>query len=563
MRYERQYSMMRERTLKRTAAIFSAIFLFNISMGQGAYIPPEKPTLIIGIVVEQLRYDQIERFRSRFSENGIRKLLNEGTFFQNASFQYMLTQSAPGHATIATGAEPSFHGITSDSWYLPLRNEQVYCTKDINVNPTGGSIECGLHSPVNLQASTFADELKVSSGGRSKVFAVGMKEHAAIISAGHAADGAYWYDNIAGTWMSSSYFYDSLPSWVNDYNAMKYAESFLNNPWTPARQPADYSDCVADSCKFEAGFNGQNYFPYDLRKLSSRGKDGKNRDYSILAETPFGNTFTTGFAKKLIEMEGLGKDDVTDFISICYTATDYIGHRFGPSSHEMADAIIRLDMEIEDLLRYLNDNIGKKNILIYFTSAHGISEVPGILESMKVPSGYFRQDQALSLLKSYLKALYGDGDWVKGYSEKQVYLNRTLIEDAKIPLEDIQKKVARFLIQFSGVSAAYPYSAFEANDFSSGNLKRIINNFSPQRSGDVIVTLNPGWVEKEGISVTNHNSPYECDSHVPLIWYGWSVSRTAVNRKVNMADIAATLSSLCKVPYPNACTGEPMFELFR
>jgi len=555
--------MKREEILKRTAIIFSAIFVFNMALGQGAYIPPEKPVLVVGIIVEQLRYDQIERFRNRFGENGIRKLLNEGTFFQNASYQYILTQSAPGHATISTGAEPSFHGITSDTWYLPLKNEEVYCTKDINVDPVGGSIEAGLHSPLNLQASTFTDELKVSTGGRSKVFAVGMKESSAILSGGHASDGTFWYDDISGDWISSTYYMTFLPSWVNDFNATKYSETYLNNPWNLSRPVQDYFDCVPDSSKYEAGFKGQNFFPYDMRKLSSKGKNGKDRDFSILRATPFGNTLTTDFAKKVIEMESLGKDDITDFLAICYTSTDYIGHLFGPSSYEMADAIMRLDKDIESLLKYLNDNIGKKNILVYFTSAHGISEVPAILEEMKVPSGYFRQDQALSLLKSYLKAVYGDGDWVKGYSEKQVYLNRTLIEDAKIPLEDIQKKVARFLIQFSGVSSAYPYYAFEANDFGNGNLKRIINNFSPQRSGDVIVTLNPGWVEKEDNYVTNHNSPYECDSHVPLIWYGWSVSRAAVTRKVNMADIAATLSSLCKVPYPNACTGEPMFELFR
>jgi hypothetical protein len=167
------------------------------------------------------------------------------------------------------------------------------------------------------------------------------------------------------------------------------------------------------------------------------------------------------------------------------------------------------------------------------------------------------------LLRSYLNAVYGEGNWVKGYSEKQIFLNRTLIEDARIQLEDIQKKVARFLTQFTGVSSAYPYSAFEANDYGNGHLKRIVNNFSPQRSGDVIVTLNPGWVEKEEGHLTNHNSPYQYDSHVPLIWYGWTVNRATVMRNVNMTDIAPTLSSLCKVPYPNACSGEPMSELFR
>jgi predicted AlkP superfamily pyrophosphatase or phosphodiesterase len=555
--------MIGVKTIKQAATILLLIFSFTGLMGQGAYIPPDKPKLIIGIVVEQLRYDQVEKFRSKFCENGIRKLLNEGTFFQNASFQYMLTQSAPGHTTISTGAEPSLHGITSDSWYLPLKNEQIYCTKDASVNPAGGSYESGLHSPVNLQVSTFSDELKMATNRKSKVFAVGLKENSSIFSAGHAADAAYWYDNTTGTWMTSSYYIDSLPSWVNDFNALNYPEKYLTNSWTLLRPYQDYSDCISDTNKFEAGFNGQNYFPYDLKKLSTRGKAGTDRDYSFLRETPFGNTVTTEFAKRLIEKEGLGKDDVTDFLTVCYSATDYIGHRFGPSSFEMADAIYRLDKDIEDLLKYLNETMGKKNILVYFTSAHGISEIPGVLESIRIPAGIFKQDQAIYLLKSYLKASYGDGEWIKGYSEKQLFLNRTLIEDAKIPLEEIQKKVARFLVQFSGVAAAYPYSAFEANDFGNGNLKKIINNFNPQRSGDVIIVLNSGWVEKESNYVTNHNSPYEYDSHVPLIWYGWSVNRATVTRKVNMTDIAATLSSLCKIPYPNGCTGEPMFELYR
>jgi predicted AlkP superfamily pyrophosphatase or phosphodiesterase len=551
------------KVIKGGAVILLGLLITNELKGQGAYLPPEKPSLVIGIVVEELRYDQLEKFRNRLGENGIRKLLNEGTFYQNASFQYMLTQSAPGHATIATGAEPAFHGITSDSWYLPLKNELVYCTQDVSVDPAGGTIESGLHSPVNLQASTFSDELKIATNSKAKIFSVGLRDNSAIFTAGHAADAAFWYDNSKGYWISSTWYVDSLPSWVNDFNAMKYPETLLNNSWTLSRPRQDYSDCQPDSSKYEFGFNGITWFPYDLKKLSSKGKSGSQRDFSLLRETPYGNSLTTSFAKKLIEMEQLGKDDITDFISICYTSTDYIGHRFGPSSYEMADAIFRLDREIEDLLKYLLETLGKKNILIYFTSAHGISEIPGILESNRIPSGYFRQDQALYLLRSYLKATYGDGDWVKGYSEKQVFLNRTLIEDAKLPLEEVQKKVARFLVQFSGVSAAYPYTAFEANDFNNGNLKRIMNNFSPQRSGDVIITLNSGWVEKEGDNVTNHNSPYDYDSHVPLIWYGWSVNRASVTRKVNMTDIAATLSSLCKIPFPNACTGEPLFELFR
>jgi predicted AlkP superfamily pyrophosphatase or phosphodiesterase len=549
--------------MKRLVIIFFLILVFVKLYGQGAYLPPDKPKLVIGIVVEELNYNQLEKFHDKLCENGIKKLINEGTYFKNASYEYLLTQSAPGHATIATGAEPSFHGITSDNWYTPLKNELINCTKDVSVNSVGGSFESGLHSPVNLLVSTFSDELAIATNKKAKVFGVGLKESSAIFSAGHTANAAYWFDNTTGTWMSSSYYISALPDWVNDFNAMKFSDTYLNSTWNLLRPAKDYADCLPDSNSFEIGFNNINYFPYDLKKLRSGNTFSSKNDYSLLRETPFGNSLTTNFAIRLIQKERLGKDDVTDYLSICYSATDYIGHRFGPSSVEMGDAILRLDDDIKNLLTFINDSIGKKNVLIYFTAAHGISEIPAVLEKNRIPSGYFQQNQALQLLRSYLNAIYGEGEWVKGYSERQIFLNRTLIEDARLSLDDVQKKVARFLVQFTGVEAAYPYSAFEANDFGNGNLKRIINNFSPQRSGDVIVILNPGWVEKVSDFVTNHNSPYEYDSHVPLIWYGWTVNRSTVTRQVNITDIAATLSTLCKIPYPNACTGEPMFELFR
>jgi predicted AlkP superfamily pyrophosphatase or phosphodiesterase len=546
--------------LLAAAILTTAVFHIN---GQSAYIPPDKPRLIVGIVVEQLKFEQLEKFRDRLSENGIKKLINEGTYFRNASFEYMLTQASPGYATIASGAEPSYHGITSDSWFVPLKNELINSTKDNSVNPIGGSFESGLHSPANFQSSTFSDELSMSSKKKSKIFGVGMSERSAILTAGHSANAAYWFDNTTGTWMSSSYYINNLPSWINDFNAMGYAENMINGTWNYFKSEANYSDCLPDSNKYESGFNGVGYFPYDLKKIRTKWTLGSKKEYSLLRETPFANSLTTTFAIKLIQSERLGKDDNTDFVSICYTATDNIGHRFGPSSVEMGDAIFRLDDDISHLLTFLNDSIGKRNVLVYFTSAHGVSEIPQVLENNHIPAGYFQQNQALQLLRTYLNAIYGEGDWVKGYSERQIFLNRTLIEDARLSLDDVQKKVARFLVQFNGVSAAYPYSAFEANDYNNGHLKRIINSFSPQRSGDVIVVLNPGYIEKDGDYVTDHNSPYEFDAHVPLIWYGWTVNRASVARKVNMTDIAATLSSLCKVPFPNACTGEPLQELFR
>lgn len=552
----------RDKIIKHTI-LSSFLILIHLNLSsQTAYIPPEKPKLIVGIVIEQLRYDQLEQFKDRFGENGIRRILNEGTYFKNASYEYMLTQSAPGHATISSGTEPALHGITSDYWYVPLKNELIYCTQDNQVDPVGGSYESGLHSPVNLLSSTFSDELLMATKGRAKVFSVGLKESSAILSSGHTANGVYWYDNISGTWMTSTWYSDSLETWVKDFNALMLSEVYLNNPWTLLKERAAYSDCLPDSSLLETGFEKRNYFPYDLKKLSSKGLLNARRDFSMLRETPFGNSFTADFAIRLMKEEGLGKDDITDFISISFGSTDNIGHRFGPSSVETADAIFRLDRDIARILSFLNDSIGKRNVLVYLTSAHGISEIPGVLEKNRIPGGYFRQTQAIQLLKSYLNAVYGQGDWVKGYSEKQIFLNRTLIEDAKIPLEEVQMKVSRFMVQFSGIASAYPFSAFEANDFGNGHLKRIVNSFTPQRSGDVIITLNPGWIERSD-NIADHNSPYEYDSHVPLLWYGWTVNRATVTRKVNISEVAPTLSSLCRIPFPNASTGDLLLELLR
>ncbi len=540
------------------------ILLFSVeSFSQGAYIPPDKPKLIVGIVVEQLRFDQLEKIRDKLGENGIRKLLNEGTTYRSASFAFLLTQAAPGFSTISTGAEPSLHGIPSDSWYEPLKNGLIYCTRDLQARAAGGSFEAGQHSPVNLLATTFSDELRLSSNKKAKAFGIGFREYSAILSAGHSGNGAFWFDDVTGSWMSSNYYMEQLPGWVNDFNALRKCDNYISGIWDRLKDLSYYQIALSDSLPPEAGYNGRTDFPYDLGKMSLVTGTRDQRQYSLLKETPFSNSLTTEFAIRLLENEQLGTDDETDFLSIAYSATDYIGHRFGPSSDEAFDALYRLDKEVEELLNWLNDKIGKKNVLVYFTAAHGVGEVPAILKANRIPGDYFNQNQALMLLRSYLNAVYGEGAWVKGYHERQIFLNRTLIEDARIPLEEIQDKVSRFIIQFSGVAAAYPYHAFETNSFPNGHLKKISNNYSPLRSGDITIVLQPGWVDKGENIITNHNSPYDYDSHVPLIWYGWSVNRAVVARKVNMADIAATLSTIARIPLPNACTGEPLTEILR
>lgn len=549
--------------MKKRATILYFL-LFSIAAGaQTAYIPPDKPKLVVGIIVEQLRYDQLERLWGVLPDKGLKRMVGEGTYYRNASADYLSTQAAPGFATISAGTAPSAHGITSDTWFHPFNDQMIFCVQDPGASPIGGSFETGLFSPVNLLSSTFADELQMATCGGSKVYGIGIKEMGAIITAGHAADGAYWYDDRTGTWMSSNYYCNTLPPWLMDFNAMLLPGQYLNHPWQPMMDPSLYPGCQADSSLLERGFEGQTWFPYDLKTMSTSGKLlNVTRDYSLLRETPFADEFTTELALRLIENEQLGQDDVTDYLAITYSATDYIGHRFGPSSVEASDALVRLDRNIGQLLDKIDKSLGKKNVLVYFVSAHGVSEIPALLEKSRVPSGYFKLNQSLQLLRSYLNAIYGQGDWVKGFFDNQIFLNRALIEDAKIDLEEIQKKVARFMVQFSGVATAVPTSAFEMSDFSGGMLLKMNNNFSQQRSGDVMIALNPGWVEKTD-NVTGHSSPYEYDSHVPLIWFGWTASRSSVTRSVTTRDIAVTLSVLCRIPLPNAASGDPLHELFR
>ncbi|MGM0666316.1 MAG: alkaline phosphatase family protein [Bacteroidota bacterium] len=552
--------------MKRVKGFLLMLFILQQAFAQNAYIPPERPTLVIGIVIEQFRYDYIDKYWDIFSEGGFKKLINEGTFYKNASYDFFLTQSAPAHATLSTGTVPRHHGIVADSWYQPLRDEIIYCTSDNTVNPVGGSFERGLHSPVNMLPSTFGDELKLATGGRARVFGVGAQEHSAILASGHSADAAYWYDNVSGTWMTSTHYLDSLPGWLNDFNSMRLADTYLDSQWTMLLDKSIYKNiCLPDTNNYEMGIDGRSVFPYDLDKMSTSAVLGifnKKRDYSLLEEVPASDTYTADMAIRLIEEEALGEDDITDFLTITFSATDNIGHNFGPSSVEMADAILRLDRDIEHFLSYVNDKLGKKNVLIYLTSAHGIAEIPAVLSDNKIPSGYFRHNQAMTLLKSYLNVIYGQGNWVRGYYEKQVYLNRTLIEDSGLELSDIQLIASRFLAQFTGVSNAVTATVISDNEFTRGHYAKMRNSFDPLRSGDIILNLEPAWVEND-LRVTNHNSVYEYDSHVPLVWYGWKVNRANVTRRVNMNDLAATLSALCRVPFPNACIGEPLNELFR
>lgn len=533
------------------------ILLLAVSFVSGqSKIPPERPKLVIGIVVDQMRYDYLTRYWDKFGKGGFKRLVQEGTVCNNTNLNYLFTQTAVGHASIFTGATPSVHGIVSNDWYSRTKKVKEYCCEDKKAIAVGGDPRSTSGSPRNLMTSTIGDELKLFSNGKSKVFGISMKDRAAILSAGRMADAAYWYDDYSGEWMSSSYYMDTLPKWVKKFNKKDLSGFYLDKIWEPLLPMEKYIESLPDVNKYETGIERTyKVFPYDFPLFSVDQR--KNKKYGLLRYSPFGNTYTKDFALAAIDNENLGKDEFTDMLIVSFSPTDYLGHYFGPRSIEVEDAYLRIDQEIEHFLVFVDDMLGKENVLVFLTSDHGVSDVPQYLVDLKSNAGIFKQNYAIALLKSYLNALYGEGEWITEYIEQQIFLNHELIEKAKIPLDEIQRKAADFVVQFSGVSHAITASTLTGTNFTEGIQDRIQNSYYAPRCGDILISLMPGYIEDVSYSTT-HNSAYSYDTHIPLIWYGWKIKRNVYNKDVEVTDIAPTISTLLKINFPDGSFGKPI-----
>ena len=543
----------------RISFFFVFVFLSQISYSQGnKRIPSEKPRLIVGIIIDQMRYDYLFRYWDKFESRGFKRLINEGTFCKNANYNYLFTQSGPGHATIFSGTTPSHHGIISDHWYLRLKEKTVGCTEDEKENTVGGSYEAGRMSPRNLLSTTLGDEMRLSNNFNSKVYGIAMEGNASILSSGHTANTAYWFDGESGNWVTSSFYRDSLPGWVKEFNNKKFPDIYLEREWTTLMPIELYTESLPDYNYYEIGFGNQITFPYNLYEISKVKK--KKKSYEILKSTPFGNTFTKDFVIATIVNENLGQDEYTDLLTVSFSATNYIGQLFGPTSVEVEDTYLRLDRDIAHFLDFINENIGKENVLIFLTANHGVAHIPKYLIDLKIPAGYFNQNSSVSLLKSYLNIIYGSGDWIQFYYAQQLYLNHNLIEDSKLSLEEMQTRVAHFFLQYKGVANTVTAHTLQTTNFTNGILEMVQNSYNQKRSGDIIINFDPGWVEKSKNS-TAHNSAYTYDTHVPLIWYGWKINRRTISKPIGIIDIAPTISTFLNISFPNACSGKPILEL--
>lgn len=543
---------------KTILSIFLTLISLTITAQETAIIPSEKPRLIIGIQISQFRFDFIPRYWDKFGDNGFKKLINRGSYCENTSFNYLFSDIGVGSATIATGTNPAMHGIVASSWYNNLRDQIIDYVFDSKVSTVGGEYEAGQYSPHNLMTTTWADEVKIADNFRSKVISVSLDPAPAIFSAGHTADAAYWYDSKHGTWISSSFYLDSLPHWVVDFNGKELADTYLEKEWTTILPMSEYTASLLDNNEYEKGMFGQNVFPYIIKDLSK--KFDRKEKYEVLRYTPFGNNLTKDFAISAIVNEELGQDEFTDVLTISFTVNERIGNLYGPLSVEVEDLVLRLDQELAHLLDFVDQTIGKENVLFYLTAEHGVVHVPEYLRDNKIPAGHFNASSAISLLGSYMNNIYGKGDWIKQYHGQQIYLNRTLIEDANLSLANVQTNVANLMLQFSGIANTVTATTLQNTNFTEGIFKTMQNGYNQKRSGDVLINLKAGWVENPDLN-SDIAPAYGHDHRVPLIWYGWKIGRNSIKRPVDLIDIAPTISTLLEISYPNSASGTPILEI--
>lgn len=511
----------------------------------------EKPKLIIGVVVDQMRYDFLYRFENKYGENGLKRLLREGYSFENTHYNYAPTYTGPGHAAIYTGAPPAYSGIVGNDWYERSINKSVYVTEDKNCKTVGSTSNAGGMSPLNLLSTTITDELKMYTNQRSKVFGVALKDRGAILPAGHVANGAYWYDGLTGNWISSTYYMQQLPGWVARFNEQGLAQKYLTKTWETLLPLDQYDESTPDNVPFERAFEGEGapVFPHQIAKINKAKKE-----YSLLRSTPFGNTYTLDFALELLRQERLGLGQFTDFFTLSFSSTDYVGHQFGPNSIELEDTYLRLDKEMERLLNFVDTNYGRDNVLIFLTADHGALPSPGYLKSIGIHTGALDLS-CIDSLKIHLNRMYGSGEWIEYYQNQQVYLNRKLIAKRKLTLQDVQKETASYLQQFEGIYEAIP--SLDLRTQGQPLLTAIQLGFYPNRSGDVIIVLQPGWLDEPllGQGGTSHGSAYSYDTHVPLVWYGWKTNPGKSNEPACITDIAPTLAALLQITEPSASLG--------
>ena len=517
----------------------------------------ERPKLVVGIVVDQMKMEYLYRFSNDFSANGFKRLMNNGYTFHNMHYNYMPTYTAPGHASIYTGTTPSTHGIIGNEWFNKAVGKDVYCTDDASVKTIGNGTEKeGAMSPKNLFSTTITDELRMATNFKGKVIGLSIKDRGAILPAGHFANWAFWYSKT-GAFISSTFYGAALPNWVTEFNQEKRYMNYINKGWDLLKPIATYNESLPDDNPYEGKLDKDDapVFPYDLSKIY------KEKGADVLRTTPFGNDILAELAMKAIEKEELGKDEITDFLAVSFSSTDYVGHTFGPRSMELQDTYLRLDQTMAQFLNYLDKMVGKDNYLLFLTADHAGAENSNYLKDNKYNVKNIPSKEIVGALKKKSNETFG-ADLILDYSNFNLFLNKEIIKGKGLEFTKVKQSFKEFLMTQEQVKRVYTEEEILASSGDDYFLSFIAKGYDPKQNGDIVILDKTGYMQYQATGTT-HGSPNSYDTHVPLLFYGWQVPKGELHTKKYITQIAPTLSQMLKIPFPNGTESEVLETLFQ
>lgn len=550
---------MRHKLISLAFLVFSILFTDAIAQtpSKNTAVKTNKPKIIVGIVVDQMRWDYLYRFKDLYQADGFNRMINQGFSCENTFIPYMPTYTAPGHATVYTGSVPAHHGIMGNNWYDKVNRRSVYCTEDSTVNTLGSNTDAGKMSPRNMWTTTITDELRLSNNFKSKVIGISIKDRGAILPAGHSANAAYWYDAAVGKWISSTFYMNELPAWVNSFNAKDLPAAYMRKDWNTLLPIEQYDLSTADDKIYERNIPGLTTVTFPHR-LSTIDKE----KYSAFRYTPSAMTFTFDFAKDAIAQERMGLGTVTDFLAVSISSSDYIGHNFGPNSIEVQDTYLRLDRDIAGFLQFLDTRFGKGNYLTFLTADHAVAHTPAFLKEHNLPGGTFSSGDLSKEINAAVEADFGVKNVILSIQNYQLYLDEPAIRASGKNYEAIQNLAIRMLRAKSFIIDAIPTEKMATGSLPAPQNWMFSNGYNPKRGGDILFTVIGGYFDG-GSKGTTHGSWNPYDSHIPLVFYGWNVKQGKTNRETYMTDVAPTLAAMLQVQMPSGSVGKVISELIK
>jgi predicted AlkP superfamily pyrophosphatase or phosphodiesterase len=537
-------------------------FIFLISLTSAGWAQPKgsaviRPKLVVGIVVDQMRWDYLYRYYNKYSEGGFKRLLQEGFTCENTNINYLPTYTAVGHTSIYTGSVPSIHGITGNNWTEQLTGQHVYCTYDSTVQAVGSDSSVdGKMSPRNLLVTTITDELRMATNFQSRVIGISLKDRASILPAGHTANAAFWLDDASGNFITSTYYMKKLPPSVEKFNKEKNIDRYIRNDWHTLYPIETYTESDADNKVYEGSIAGESasVFPHTL-------KSDYQKDHGAFRVSPFGNTLTLDFAKTILEAYQLGGGTATDFLTINCASTDYVGHDFGPNSIEVEDVYLRLDLDLASFLSDLDAKIGKGQYLLFLTADHGAAHAEGYSSENRMSSDFFDSRNILASLNQLIQQKFGISNSIRSGENYQINFDLSKITAANADFEGIKKLAIDYLKKQPGVNYVVDLDKIQEAPVPEPIKTMIINGYNFKRSGQIQVVFQPGWLDNSVKTGTTHGGWNPYDSHIPLIFMGWDIHPGASAYPVHMTDISPTLATLLHIQVPDGNIGSPITDM--